>query len=42
MSFLNHLLQDKRYRWLQQLLLMIRIAWQVSLAVLGLPPKSQS
>lgn len=42
MSFLNNLLRQKRYRWLQQLLLMVRIAWQVSLAVLGFHPKSQS
>jgi len=40
MSFLNNLLHNKRYRTLQRLLLMLRIAWQVSLALFGVRAKS--
>jgi hypothetical protein len=40
MSFLNNWL--KGHRTLQRLLLMLRIAWQVSLAFLGVRAKSQS
>lgn len=42
MSFLNTLLNQKRFRSVQRLLIMLRIAWQVSLAVLGVRAKPGS
>lgn len=40
MAFFNNRQNHKHLRSLQRLLLMLRIAWQVSLAVLGVKAKS--
>jgi hypothetical protein len=40
MRFLTNLQRHKHYRTLQRLALLLRIAWQVSLALLGVKVKT--